>query len=94
VCKGIEVGLVDLLEVNTIVPLLGVFLNGVGTGLEHLGLIQSPILVPFNKSWSLLLDGAHVLVVNMDHLKSKFDLLHIFIAFCDDVEVPVGGRFY
>jgi hypothetical protein len=38
--KGIEMVLVDLLEVNAIVPLPSIFLNGVGTGPEHLGLIQ------------------------------------------------------
>jgi hypothetical protein len=88
--KGIEVGLGDFLEVDAIVPLLSVFLNGVGTGPEHLGLIQSPILVPFNEGWSILLDRAHVLIINMDHLKGKFDLLPVFVASCDDVEVLVG----
>jgi hypothetical protein len=27
-----------------------------------------------------LLERAHVLVVNMDHLKGKFDLLPVFVA--------------
>jgi hypothetical protein len=89
--KGIEVGLADFLEVDAIVLLPGVFLNGVGTGPEHLGLIQSLILIPFNKGWSVLLDRAHVLVINMDHLKGKFDLLPIFVASCNDIEVLVGG---
>jgi hypothetical protein len=48
--KGIEMGLADLLEVDAIVPLPGFFFNGVGTGPEHLGLIQSSVLVLFNKS--------------------------------------------
>jgi hypothetical protein len=63
--KGIEMGLADLLEVHAIVPLSGIFLNGVGTGPEHLGLIQSPILVSFNKSWSILLDRAIISRVNL-----------------------------
>jgi hypothetical protein len=47
--KGIEVGLANLLEIDAIVPLPGVFLNGVGTGPEHLGLIQSTFCNGFSK---------------------------------------------
>jgi hypothetical protein len=81
--KGFEVGLVDLLEIDAIIPLPGVFLNKVGIGPEHLGLIHSPVLAPFNnpnnKSWSVLLDGVHVLIINMVHLKGRFDLLPILL---------------
>jgi hypothetical protein len=39
-----------------------------------------------------LLNGVHVLVINMDHLKGKFDFFPVFVASCDDIEVLLGDN--